>query len=151
MAYRSTKTYGAERGLSACFRQWRAKSHCRLLHGYALGFRFVFEADELDENNWVVDFGALKPIKQMLDEMFDHKLVVAEDDPVLGMLANVPTEVADVVMLPSTGCEAFAEHVGKETIAWLELVGLAPRVRLVSVECFEHAANSALWTKESVR
>ena len=35
--YRSSKTYGHEIGLSAAFRQWRAQSHCRLIHGYALG------------------------------------------------------------------------------------------------------------------
>ncbi|SVB70610.1 uncharacterized protein METZ01_LOCUS223464, partial [marine metagenome] len=26
--YQSTKTYGNEVGLSCCFRQWRADSHC---------------------------------------------------------------------------------------------------------------------------
>ena len=29
----STKTYGHDLGLSAAFRQWRAESHCRLIHG----------------------------------------------------------------------------------------------------------------------
>ena len=56
----STKKYGHERGLSAAFRQWRAESHCRFMHGYSLEFGFVFGAHELDENNWVVDFGGLK-------------------------------------------------------------------------------------------
>lgn len=48
MIYRSTKTYGHEIGLSAAFRQWRAESHCRFVHGYALAVKFVFEAGELD-------------------------------------------------------------------------------------------------------
>lgn len=48
MTYKSTKLYGHEIGLSAAFRQWRAESHCRFLHGYALAVRFEFEADELD-------------------------------------------------------------------------------------------------------
>jgi 6-pyruvoyltetrahydropterin/6-carboxytetrahydropterin synthase len=39
------KTYGHELGLSACFRQHRAKSHCRFLHGYPLSFTFTFAAD----------------------------------------------------------------------------------------------------------
>ena len=58
MKYRVTKTYGNERGLSCAFRQWRADSHCNLIHGYSLGFRFVFEAAQLDDRNWVYDFGA---------------------------------------------------------------------------------------------
>ena len=44
MAHLSTKTYGNERGLSCCSRQWAADSDCSLLHGYSFGFRFVFAA-----------------------------------------------------------------------------------------------------------
>lgn len=81
MAYLSTKTYGHEVGLSATFRQWRAKSHCRLLHGYSLSFRFEFEANTLDDKNLVVDFGGLKELRAILEGTFDHKTVVAADDP----------------------------------------------------------------------
>ena len=82
--YRSTKTYGHSEGLSCCFRQWRAAhSHCRLLHGYALSFRFVFASQELDERNWCFDFGGLKPVRAWLHHMFDHTALVAEDDPQL--------------------------------------------------------------------
>ncbi|WP_225145649.1 MULTISPECIES: 6-carboxytetrahydropterin synthase [unclassified Bradyrhizobium] len=83
MTYLSTKTYGHETGLSATFRQWRALSHCRLLHGYSLSFRFEFEADTLDDKNWVVDFGGLKELKAILEHTFDHKTVVAADNPEL--------------------------------------------------------------------
>ena len=78
--YKSTKTFGHEIGLSACFRQWRADSHCRFLHGYALAIKFVFAANELDVRNWVVDFGSLKSLKSQLEDTFDHKLLVAEND-----------------------------------------------------------------------
>ncbi len=70
--YRVTKTYGNERGLSCAFRQWRADSHCRLIHGYSLGFRFTFEARKLDERNWVYDFGDMGFIKDFLEDNFDH-------------------------------------------------------------------------------
>ena len=60
MAYYSTKTYGHNIGLSACFRQPHADhSHCRFLHGYSLQFKFTFEADELD-NKKSVSFLPLK-------------------------------------------------------------------------------------------
>jgi 6-pyruvoyltetrahydropterin/6-carboxytetrahydropterin synthase len=44
MIHRATKTYGDDLGLSVAFRQWRADSHCRYLHGYAIGVRLTFEA-----------------------------------------------------------------------------------------------------------
>ena len=37
------------RGLSAAFRQWKADSHCKYIHGYALEFEFEFGANELDK------------------------------------------------------------------------------------------------------
>ncbi len=67
----STKAWTAV--VSAAFRQWRAASHCNQVHGYALEFRVKFEADVLDERNWVVDFGNLKQIKAWLEEEFDHR------------------------------------------------------------------------------
>lgn len=147
MTYASTKTYGHEIGLSACFRQWRAESHCRLLHGYALAVRFEFEADELDVRNWVVDFGSLKSLKGWLEDTFDHTLLVAEDDPLREVLVNLEyLGVARVVRVQHTGCEAFAELIYVCAQLWLKDNGYAPRVRLRSVEVREHGANSAIYT-----
>lgn len=147
MAFQSTKTYGNHIGISAAFRQWKAHSHCRFIHGYALGFKFIFEADELDESNWVVDFGGLKPLKAMLEDTFDHKVVVAEDDPHLDYFKQGEAlGVLELVVVPAGGCEKFAELVYECTEQWLKDAGFAPRCRVVSVEVFEHGANSAIYT-----
>lgn len=149
MTYKSTKTYGHELGLSCCFRQWRAESHCRLLHGYALSIRLVFEAEELDVRNWVVDFGSLKSLKQMFVDTFDHKLLVAEDDPDKDdICALAGMGIADVIVVPAVGCEKFAEYVFGATEVWLQSNGYTPRVKLISAEVREHGANSAIYTGE---
>lgn len=151
MTYRSTKTYGHDLGLSACFRQWRAESHCAQLHGYALAFTLTFEAEELDARNWVVDFGSLKGFRGWLEDTFDHKLLVAEDDPKRDWLVALGDfGLAEVVVVPAVGCEAFAEMVFQCAEIWLADNGYAPRVRVVSVECREHGANSALYLGERV-
>ena len=72
--YYQTKTYGHNIGLSACFRQSNAHSHCKFLHGYSLQFKFVSSCDSLDERNWVVDFGGLKPMKAWLENILITKL-----------------------------------------------------------------------------
>lgn len=145
MKFASTKTYGHEIGLSCAFRQWRAASHCRFLHGYALAFRFEFECDALDNNNWVVDFGSLKALKDQLQHHFDHKVVVAEDDPELEFLRQGEQRgVLQLVVLPGVGCEMFAKEAMSLGRAWLEDRGLARRVRLRLVEVREHGANSAI-------
>jgi 6-pyruvoyltetrahydropterin/6-carboxytetrahydropterin synthase len=152
--FQVTKTYGHELGLSACFRQWRADSHCRFLHGYPLSFKLTFEAEVLDKNNWVIDFGGLKSVKAWLVDTFDHKLVLAEDDPSLDVLMalsdpDLPEgQLADVSILPAVGCESFAKHVFRHVEDWLYDQGHAPRVSLVEVECREHGGNSAIFQGE---
>jgi 6-pyruvoyltetrahydropterin/6-carboxytetrahydropterin synthase len=149
------KTYGHELGLSATFRQWRAKSHCRFLHGYALAFTFTFECadNEVDENGWVIDFGGLKPLKEWLQETFDHKLCVAEDDPgrerleALGY-GSCPAEpmLADLKIFKAVGCEAFAELAWSVAARLCETdVHLLTKARCVAVECREHGANAATY------
>lgn len=146
--HRSTKTYGHDLGFSVAFRQWRAHSHCRLLHGYSLGFRFEFAANDLDERNWVVDFGGLKGLKAMLEDNFDHKTIVSEDDPELAWFQDGANRgILDLVVLPAVGCEKFAEFIFECAEVWLLDAGFSPRCRLVSVEVKEHGANSAIYTK----
>jgi 6-pyruvoyltetrahydropterin/6-carboxytetrahydropterin synthase len=150
MTFRSTKTYGHDIGLSAAFRQWRAESHCHLIHGYALAIHLEFEADELDVRNWVVDFGSLKSLKGMLEDTFDHTLLVAEDDPEIEWFREAEKRgIANVVVVPATGCERFAELIYECTEQWLGDNGYAPRCRLSKVEVREHGANSAIYTKET--
>jgi 6-pyruvoyltetrahydropterin/6-carboxytetrahydropterin synthase len=158
--YLSTKTYGNDRGLSCCFRQWRSThSHCSLLHGYSIGIRLVFESDTLDERNWVMDFGGLKKFKQWAEYMFDHTLLIAEDDPHLDVFLNLAKitdgyenkGVMDLRVVPAVGCEKFAELAYQKMDSILEELKSTPgavinkNVRLRSVEVFEHNANSAIY------
>lgn len=147
----STKTYGHEVGLSCAFRQWRAKSHCSLIHGYAIAVRFEFKAAHLDETNWVVDFGGLKSLKSWLEDTFDHTLLVAQDDPHLATLQDLDTKgIAKVVVVDAVGCEKFAQLIFNRADAWLEEQGYKPRVHLALVEVKEHGANSAIYYRSDV-
>ena len=142
--YVSTKRYGHERGLSCAFRQWRAESHCNLIHGYSVSFEFTFEAHQLDERGWVVDFGSLKSLKGWLERMFDHTTLVAEDDPHLDRFRELnDLHVIDMRVLPGVGCERMAEYVWEYADQWLADNGYAPRVHLRSVQVWEHEGNSA--------
>ncbi len=144
--YQSTKTYGHELGLSTAFRQWRADSHCQYLHGYALAITLIFEARDLDVRNWVVDFGSLKSLEQRLEDQFDHKTLVAEDDPEIELFRQMDARgLIQMRILPALGCEKFAEYVYGAAQVWLTDNGYAPRVRLISVEVREHGANSAIY------
>ena len=172
--YLSTKTYGNDRGLSCCFRQWRSThSHCSLLHGYSIGIKLIFESETLDDRNWVMDFGGLKAFKEWREHMFDHTLVVAKDDPHLQMFLKMAElglqdqgGVCDVRLVEGVGCEKFAElaynvmnnilKTFQEGEDWTLLKNngkvvfkarypVGQGVKLRSVEVFEHAGNSAVY------
>jgi len=149
MKYISTKTYGAERGFAVAYRQWRAESHCRLLHGYSLGFHFEFESDDLDARNWVVDFGSLRTLKDKLDEWFDHTLLVALDDPEFKTFEELHKKgLANMVAVEHTGCEALAKFLFDYIDEiWMPDNGYADRCRIRKVEVRETPSNSASYER----
>lgn len=108
--YISTKEYNQIGPVA--YRQWRADSHCKFIHGYALSFKFYFECDELDVRNWAMDYGGLKPLKALLEEWFDHTLLVAEDDPMKAELVRLgELKLAKITEVSKTGCEGLADFL----------------------------------------
>jgi len=148
MSYISTKTYNHSIGLSCAFRQWRAKhSHCKYIHGYALSVRLNFKG-MLNDRNWVYDFGDLKFVKEFLEETFDHKTVVAEDDPELETFKELEEKgLIQLRIIPHVGCEKFAEYICKQIATTIE-VNSNERVKLMSVEVREHSGNSAIYIND---
>lgn len=151
--FESSKTYDHNVGLSCCFRQWRAESHCRFLHGYAIKVHMIFSSTELDIRNWVVDFGSLKPIKAKLEEMYDHKTLVAKDDPELERFRTLDEYgLIQLREVDATGCEAMAHEIAKVVSTWMYTTGLqkgetGKGIVLESVTASEHSGNSATYKR----
>ena len=130
---------------SAAFRQWKSThSHCQYIHGYRLTADITFETNELDDKGWVADFGGLKALKKDLENTFDHKLVVAANDPHIDLLKMLDeTGVAQVVVLQDgVGCERFAAYVLDKADSFIN-EATNGRVRVKSVQINEHEKNFA--------
>jgi len=149
--FQSTKLFD---GFSCVFRQWRAENtHCRFLHGYGVSFRVWFEGD-LDERNWVWDFGGMKRAKgtidgmspkAWMDYMFDHTLVVAEDDPYRGNFEALDTQgLAQVRIIPATGAERFSQFIFDKLNPFIQ-EETNGRVKVAKVEFMEHGKNTAIY------
>ena len=148
LKFESGKTYSHSTGHSCAFRQWRADSHCNLIHGYALQFELTFGSEKLDERNWVVDFGGLKPLKAWLEDNFDHKVILDEDDPMMEHFEKIASVgLCELTIFNGVGVEKFAEHAFNFAD---NLIRDMPNDRccVVEVECMEHGANSAIFRKE---
>lgn len=75
-----TKRYAE---ICVAHRNWRAKTHCALIHGYARTVEITLACDQLDEHDWVMDLGNLRVVQNFLQEQWDHRLLVSDDDPLL--------------------------------------------------------------------
>jgi 6-pyruvoyltetrahydropterin/6-carboxytetrahydropterin synthase len=143
MSFSSTKII--ELG-SCAFRQPEAKSHCRFIHGYRLVGKFWFGAKELDENNWVVDFGGLKNLKKVLQLQFDHTTVISSTDPAIANFKSLNEHgIIDLrIMEGGVGIEKFAEFCYKTADEYVKEV-TNNRCWCKRVEIFEHENNSAIY------
>ena len=150
-SFRSTKVFD---GYSTCFRQWRAEgTHCKFLHGYGVSFKVWFEG-ELDERNWVWDFGGMKRAKGTIDGMnpkawmdytFDHTTIIAEDDPFINAFKQMEVAgVAQIRILPAVGAEQFAKYIFEKLNTFVQ-EETSGRVRVTRVEFMEHSKNTAIY------
>jgi len=110
--YVSTKEYVD--AFPCAYRQWRADSHCNTIHGYAFSMKFYFGTNDLDARNWAMDYGGLRELKKMLEDQFDHTLLVAEDDPELDIYKELQArKLAKLTVLPKLGCEGLSDQLYK--------------------------------------
>ena len=149
--FQSSKVFD---GFSTVFRQWRAETtHCRFVHGYGISFKVYFEG-ELDKRNWVWDFGGMKRAKTLIDGkspkawmdyMFDHTMIVAEDDPEVEAFKQMDQAgVAQVRVIPATGAEKFAEYIYNKLNEFVK-TETDNRVRVIKVKFMEHGKNAAYY------
>ena len=143
-------------GYSTVFRQWKAKdTHCRFLHGYGISFKVYFEG-ELDDRNWVWDFGGMKRAKTLIDGMqpkvwmdwmFDPTVILAEDDPDKKLFGEMQAAgMIQLRVIEATGAEKFAEYIYNKLNDFVheETEG---RVRVTKVKFMEHGKNAAYYSE----
>lgn len=148
VSYKFTSTKEYIDAFPVAYRQWRSDSHCNLIHGYAFSMRFYFGTNDLDVRNWAADYGGLKELKQFLENLFDHTLLVAEDDPHMDIYQEMAArKMVKLTVLPALGCEALADmlykYVNGVYIPDMWGPGEAERLWCYRVEVRETQANMA--------
>ena len=154
MKIQSTKVFD---GFSTVFRQWKAEgTHCKFLHGYGVSFKVIFEG-EMDEKNWVMDFGRAKRsdvlindvrLDAWLKDLLDHTMLISEDDPELEVFKGLAERGAvKLRILPQVGAERFALFLFDVLNKWC-IEDTKGRVIVRQIELFEHQKNSAIVTGE---
>lgn len=145
--YISTKTFD---NFSVALRQWRAgHSHCQLLHGYAIKVKIWFSSENLDDMNWVVDFGGFKHmgLRQWLEDLLDHTTLIEKDDPYLDIFQGLEQMgLLKLKVMDKMGCESLSKIIFDKFNDTLSKQD-GGRSEVIKVEVFENEKNSAIYEK----
>ena len=145
--FTSTKTFAH---YPCAHRQHRHKGNCALVHGYDRSYRFVFGSHTLDACGFCVDFGNLHWLRDWLDSMFDHTLLLMPDDPLLPQFREIEKAGgAEIRLMPGgVGMEGSAEYICEYADKELR-ERTKGRCWVISVEARENEKNSAIYTNPS--
>ena len=120
------------------------------------GFSTVFRQWKADHRNWVWDFGGMKRAKTLIDGMqpkvwmdwmFDHTVILAEDDPDKKLFGEMQAAgMIQLRVIEATGAEKFAEYIYNKLNDFVheETEG---RVRVTKVKFMEHGKNAAYYSE----
>ncbi len=119
------------------------ENKCRHLHGHNYRIHFVCTATELDPLGRVIDFGVVKQLLcDWLEQHWDHRMMLWEQDPLLPSLENIVPE--DLVLVPfNPTAELMAQYL-VEVVGPQQLEGTG--VQLVSVRIDETRKCSATYS-----
>ena len=100
-----------------------------------------------------MDFGGLKEIKNWLNEQWDHRLLIASDDPlmsdfkILHEKGGCNLNIMDIEQGWGPGIEASCKFVYDYVNQWIKKL-TDSRVWVHKVQIWEHENNSAFLTNE---
>lgn len=96
---------------------------CSNIHGHTYRVDVSITVKELDEYDFVIDFGELRWFKNYLDDNFDHKILISLSDPLLNDLQKIlPTTnltVFPIIENQESSSELMCKHFYNIVKEWL--------------------------------
>lgn len=128
-------------------RQHTHGGHCQFVHGHDWTFIFEFEGEPDAKTGFILDFGGnfMKSVREDLDELFDHALVLNQDDALgIQMTENKAyARMFKVLTIPSCSSEGIAAFLWSRYYEKV-LKATNKKTRLHRIEVIEGDKNSAV-------
>jgi len=102
--------------ICAGHRVYGHEGKCKNLHGHNYRIHFTCQAEKLDSVGRIIDFSVMKEeLCDWLEENWDHKMLIWEDDPILSDLTILDFTVVAVPFNPTAENMAkfLLGHLGK--------------------------------------
>lgn len=130
------------RDIPFAHRQHRHDGHCRFVHGHNWAIEVTFEAEVRDQCNFVIDFGKLGGLKRWIENVLDHRLLIAKDDPQLPTFREHDGRLWQLTLVPDGSAEGLAEFIHAEFNRMVAHDSNG-RVRVLSVRIWEDSKDYA--------
>ena len=115
------------------------RGKCKDLHGHNGKVEIEVSSQSLDRRGMVVDFGDINRIvKEWIDQVLDHKLLLAREDPLVPVLLNLNEPLFLMDTNPT------AENIAKLIYEYAHSQGLA----VTEVRLWETATSFATYRNE---
>ena len=138
-----TKSY---RDIPLSHRQPLHSGRCSRLHGHSWAVTLTFEAKELDDNGFVIDFGDLHFLKDWIDQNLDHATALKKSDPLRQECERLQEMgLLKIFWVDSASCEGIAQFLYHTFQPMIEQKTNG-RVRIQSLRLDEDSKNSATYT-----
>ena len=146
MSYTCTKRY---QDIPIAHRLPKHTGHCAKIHGHNIAFEVTFAAKYSDTNNFVVDFGDLKEIKDFIAAKLDHCFLVDVSDPLHEDISRL-NGGTNITLVHSASTEGIAYYIFEE-IRGIINAKTDYRVTVASVTVWEDSKNSATYSEKPDR
>jgi len=137
-----TKNY---RDIPLSHRQPLHQGKCSRLHGHSWSISITFEAEKLDENGFVVDFGELHFIEDWIDQHLDHGIVLSLEDPQKEILSDLQKlGLLSITWVPCPSCEGISQFLF-DTFQPMVKEKTQGRAQIQSIRLEEDSKNSSFY------
>ncbi len=134
----------------------RLKDHlgqCSSIHGHSYKAIVTLRGYSLDKLDMVLDFYHLKPVKEFIDQEWDHHFMISKDDPVNKFLFQAGSDLYKQFRVLQVDSAPTAENIAR----WLSFKAtevlspyLTGDVVVRSVQVWETPTCSALFAKDGI-
>ena len=117
------------------------ESKCRNIHGHSARIIIKVGAHALNNESMIVDFSELKDFQKNIEDLFDHTLILNENDPLVKLLKK-QTKMHTLKSEPTA--EALANYISHLLTTFLDVRNII--FARTEVTFYETAKNCASFT-----
>lgn len=119
---------------------------CANIHGHSWNGEITVEGEKLDAMGMLIDYSEIGKITKLVEEFFDHKLILCDKDPLIDIIYNSVARGSIIQIPGNPTSEVIAQYIYEYARGFIKGASI-DSVRLVSVTIEETCTTSCTFTQ----